>query len=63
MWFELADSNGKAITDTFKLIGASMRVMSEPGAAGSERQILEENLNTRPNVQARTLDDYIRSIS
>lgn len=60
MWFELADSNGKAITDTFKLIGASMRVMSEPGAAGSERQIIEENLNTRPNVQARTLDDYVR---
>ena len=65
MWFELADNNGKAIADAFKLIGASMRVMSEPGAAGSERQVFQECLNTRPDVhvQVRTLDDYIRSIS
>lgn len=64
MWFELADDEGKAITDTFKLIGASMRVMSEPGAAGSERQILKECLNTRPDahVQTRTLDDFVRGL-
>ena len=64
MWFELADDEGKAITDTFRLIGASMRVMSEPGAVGSERQVIEEVLNTRPDarVQVRTLDDFVRGL-
>lgn len=63
MWIELGDDEGKAITDAFKLIGASMRVMSEPGAAGSERQLLKECLNTRPDVdaQVRTFDDFVRS--
>lgn len=61
MWFKLSDDKGKAITDAFKLIGASMRVMSEPGAAGSERQLFADCLNTRPDVQVRTLDDFVRS--
>lgn len=60
MWFKLSDDKGKAITDAFKLIGASMRVMSEPGAAGSERQIFEDCLKTRPDVQVCTLDDFVR---
>ena len=60
MWFKLSDDKGKAITDAFKLIGASMRVMSEPGAAGSERQIFEDCLKTRPDVQVYTLDDFVR---
>lgn len=61
MWFKLSDDKGKAITDAFKLIGASMRVMSEPGAAGSERQVFADCLNTRPDVQVRTLADFVRS--
>lgn len=60
MWFKLSDDKGKAITDAFKLIGASMRVMSEPGAAGSERQVFADCLNTRPDVQVRTLEDFVR---
>lgn len=62
MWFKLSDDKGKAITDAFKLIGASMRVMSEPGAAGSERQVFEECLKTRPDVQVQvcTLDEFVR---
>lgn len=62
MWFKLSDDKGKAITDAFKLIGASMRVMSEPGAAGSERQVFEECLKTRPDahVQVCTLDEFVR---
>lgn len=60
MWFKLSDDKGKAITDAFKLIGASMRVMSEPGAAGSERQVFADCLNTRPDVQVCTLDDFVR---
>lgn len=62
MWFKLSDDRGKAITDAFKLIGASMRVMSEPGAAGSERQVFEECLKTRPDahVQVCTLDEFVR---
>lgn len=60
MWFKLSDDKGKAITDAFKLIGASMRVMSEPGAAGSERQIFEDCLKTRPDVQVCTLDEFVR---
>lgn len=60
MWFKLSDDKGKAITDAFKLIGASMRVMSEPGAAGSERQVFTDCLNTRPDVQVRTLEDFVR---
>lgn len=61
MWFKLSDDKGKAITDAFKLIGASMRVMSEPGAAGSERQLFADCFNTRPDVQVRTLEDFVRS--
>ena len=62
MWFKLSDDKGKAITDAFKLIGASMRVMSEPGAAGSERQVFEDCLKTRPDVQVQvcTLDEFVR---
>jgi hypothetical protein len=60
MWFKLSDDKGKAIAEAFKLIGASMRVMSEPGAAGSERQIFEDCLKTRPDVQVCTLDDFVR---
>lgn len=62
MWFKLSDDKGKAIAEAFKLIGASMRVMSEPGAAGSERQLFEECLNTRPDVdvQVCTLDEFVR---
>lgn len=62
MWFKLSDDKGKAITDAFKLIGASMRVMSEPGAAGSERRVFEECLTTRPDVQVQvcTLDEFVR---
>lgn len=62
MWFKLSDDKGKAIVDAFKLIGASMRVMSEPGAAGSERQAFEECLNASPDVhvQVCTLDDFVR---
>ena len=60
MRFKLSDDKGKAIAEAFKLIGASMRVMSEPGAAGSERQIFEDCLKTRPDVQVCTLDDFVR---
>ena len=39
-----------------------MRVMSEPGATGSERQVFEECLKTRPDVQVQvcTLDEFVR---
>lgn len=60
-WFKIADASGDAITQAYKLIGASVRTMSHVGADDTERLCFENNVRASSHIEACSLEEFLNN--